>query len=524
MTEIENGGLPEAAAKPVSGTTPLPPAERLARLIGADDDSDVSGPAPAAGAAPEREQDGDAVAVDEPNASPRSWGFDVEEINRDHALVNWGGKAAVLKERRHGPVNDRVQAMTFDSMNLLFANCPTEVTGADGKVKAVTWARAWLTHRQRRQYDGVEFFPNPDGAPGTPGYFNYWKGFEVSPSSEGSYATFRDHLLNNVAGGDEALFKYVFGWMAHMVQRPRSRLGVALVLCGKRGTGKSKVGEVLGSLFAAHYFQVDSARYVTGRFNDHMLGCLLLQADEAVWAGDKEGEGRLKGLITSETQMVEPKNLPAIRVPNYIRVLMTSNETWVVPAGMDERRYCVIDVDPRCAQDRGYFKEIDEQLAAGGRARLLHDLLTFDLESVDLWQIPQTKALLDQKIRSFEPIEDFWYNRLIDGGDWPSRIVCADMYADYLKHCAQVGVGRKRSPAEFGVRIAKLIPDLRKVRPVVETEPGVTRRTWCYEIPSLCDCRHAFDEMIGQSVPWPALPSGEGEREQWPDSDEYIPV
>ena len=35
---------------------------------------------------------------------------------------------------------------------------------------------------QRREYDGVEFFPNPDGAAGTPGYYNYWKGFEVQPS------------------------------------------------------------------------------------------------------------------------------------------------------------------------------------------------------------------------------------------------------------------------------------------------------------------------------------------------------
>jgi hypothetical protein len=249
-----------------------------------------------------------------------------------------------------------------------------------------------------------------------------------------------------------------------------------------------------------------------------------LQADEAVWAGDKDGEGRLKGLITSETQMVEPKNLPVIRVPNYMRVLMTSNEIWVVPAGMDERRYCVIDVNPRCAQNRAYFREMDEQLAAGGRARLLHDLLNFDLESVDLWQIPQTKALLDQKVRSLDPIDEFWYNRLMDGCDWQARVVCADMYADYLKHCSQMGIGRKRSPAEFGVRLARLIPDLRKVRPAIETEPGVTRRTWCYEIPSLDDCRHAFDEVIGHSIVWPALPSGEGEREHWTDADDCISV
>jgi hypothetical protein len=129
----------------------------------------------------------------------------------------------------------------------------------------------------------------------------------VTPSPAGSYDIFRDHLLNNVCDGDPELFKYVFGWMAHIVQRPRERPGTALVLIGRRGTGKSKVGEVLGSLFPAHYFQVDDARYITGQFNEHMASCLLLQAEEAIWAGDKAAEGRLKGLITSEMQMMSPK-------------------------------------------------------------------------------------------------------------------------------------------------------------------------------------------------------------------------
>ncbi len=57
---------------------------------------------------------------------------------------------------------------------------------------------------------------------------------------------------------------------------------------------------MLGSLFAPHYFPVDDSRYLTGNFNAHMASCLLLQADEAMWAGDKEAEGRLKGLLTSE--------------------------------------------------------------------------------------------------------------------------------------------------------------------------------------------------------------------------------
>jgi hypothetical protein len=312
--------------------------------------------------------------------------------------------------------------------------------------------------------------------------------------------------------------------MAHIVQRPRERLGTAIVLRGRRGTGKSKVGEVLGSLFSSHYFQVDESRYITGQFNAHMASCLLLQADEAVWAGDKAAEGRLKGLITGETQMIESKGVDPIRLRNFLRVIMTSNEGWVVPAGMDERRFCVLDVGPGCAQNHQYFREMDEELNAGGRQRLLHDLLHFDLSQVDLWHAPQTRALLEQKLRSFDTIDDFWFNRLHEGDNWPNRIICADLHADYLKSATQIGVGRKRGPAEFGARLTKLVPGLRKIRPAIETEPGVTRRVWCYEMPSLDDCRAAFDELLGQPVDWPALSPGEGERAQHGRPDDDVTV
>lgn len=473
---------------------------------------------------PEGGNDRNSEAAEGKNTSPRSWGFDVEEINRSYALTIWGGKAVVVNEQPAGPVNDRVRVMSFESMNSWFANRYTEIVGSDGKVRPVTWAKAWHSHRDRRQYDGIEFFPNPDGAAGTPGYLNFWRGFDVTPSPAGSYHVFRDHLLNNVCGGDESLFRYIFGWMAHMVQKPRERLGTAIILRGKRGTGKSKVGEVLGSLFPAHYFQVDDARYVTGQFNEHMASCLLLQADEAVWAGDKAAEGRLKGLITSETQMIEAKNVNPIRLRNFMRVIMTSNEGWVVPAGMDERRFCVLDVGSGSAQNHAYFGEMDDELKNGGRERLLHDLLSFDLTQIDLRNAPRTNALLDQKIRSFDTIDDFWFNWLYDAADWPDRIVCADLHAEYIKASTQIGVGRKRSPAEFGARLAKLVPGIRKNRPAIETDPGITRRVWCYEMPSLNECRAAFDELLGQPVDWPALSPGEGERARYVPSDDSVPV
>src|ERR1700730_18516998 len=131
-----------------------------------------------------------------------------------------------------------------------------------------------------------------------------------------------------------------------------------------------------------------------------MASCLLLQADEAMWAGDKAAEGRLKGLITSRIQMIESKGIDPIRMENRVRVIMTSNEDWVVPATGYERRFFFLDVGSLCERNNQYFAELDDELDNGGREKFLHDLLSFDLSQFDIWQIPTTRALLDQKLRS----------------------------------------------------------------------------------------------------------------------------
>lgn len=466
---------------------------------------------------------------DSGRAELKTGGFDVDDLNRQHSLVLMGSKAVVVKERPDGPIEDRVRVLTIDALNAWFANKKTEIEGSDGKIRVTTWARRWVTHPRRRQFSGIEFFPNPDDAAGTPDYLNLWRGFGVKASSEGSYAIFRDHLLTNVCGEDQELFKYLFAWFAHIVQRPRERVGTAIVLRGRMGTGKTIVGEVMGSLYPAHYFQVDDPRYITGQFNAHMASCLLLQAEEAVWAGDKQAEGRLKGLITSESQMIESKGIDPIRIRNYVRVLMTSNEEWVVPAGKDERRFCVLDINPRCAQNHEYFREMKEELDRGGRERLLHDLFAFDLESVNLRQIPRTAALFEQKLRSLDPIENWLWSRLFDGNPtrsiegWPSSVRCDAMYKDYIHQADEIGVRRKRNPSEFGLRLAKLIPGLERTRPRFESAPGEFSRPWCYVLPPLQDCREAFDNLMGQAYGWPEVTS-EGGREPENFDPEFVPV
>src|SRR5205814_1636042 len=122
--------------------------------------------------------------------------------------------------------------------------------------------------------------------------------------------------------------------------------------------------------------------------------------------------GKLKDLVTGDQHFIEPKGIDPIRLRNYIRLFVTGNPNWLVPAGFEERRFAVLDVAEEHMQDGAYFAAIDEEMRSGGREALLHFLLNFDLLQVNLRQIPKTAALLEQKIQSATPEQAWWLDML----------------------------------------------------------------------------------------------------------------
>jgi len=448
----------------------------------------------------------------------------IEHFNREWALCLIGKAAVLLREQTTGPIEDRVRLVSLDAFKSYHSNRYTLVESDSGQMVRKLWAPYWLSHRRRRTYDGIEFFPDSGDAKGTRNYFNLWRGFAIKPDFETpaaerhkKYSVFRDHLFTNICESNKPLFDWFFGWCAHIYQRPRERLGTAIVLRGGEGWGKSKVGEVIGSLAPSHYFPVDDPRYLTGQFNAHMASCLLLQIDEGFWAGDKAAEGRLKGLITAPKQMIEAKGVDPIRLDNYVRLLFSSNEDWVVPVGLDGRRFCVLDVSDRVARNAQYFGEMERQLADGGREALLADLLSFDLNSINLRDVPKTGALLEQKLRSMDPQTSWWFERLSEGSatrraaQWNRHVPVDTLFRDYLHTSDQIGVKRKAEKTAFGMKMHKLVPGLKITKRTMVIDEWdeakrqtteVQKRVPCYTLPPLIECREHFETLTQQAVKW----------------------
>ena len=426
----------------------------------------------------------------------------VAKVNEDHALVLAGNKAVVMKfEKVRGRSTFRL--LQVGAFRLWFANQQVTV----GK-KVMTIAEHWLNSGQRREYHGIEFNP----AKGRDGYYNLWQGFAVEPRP-GDCSKFLAHIRDNVARGNEEHFKWIMAWWAQAFQQPTEKPGTALVIRGSQGMGKTFVGEKLGSLLGEHYELVADPRYITGQFNSHMASLIVLHADEAFWAGDRRAEGKLKDLITGLKHRLEFKGIEPILVDNHIRLFVTANHDWVVPAGFGERRSAVFDIGEDHVRDIPYFAAIDHEWNNGGKEAMLHYLLNFDIKQVNLREIPRTQALLEQIVATATPEQAWWFDTLAGGIlpyglTEPNACPKRTLYRRYIRHAKLHGVNRRQIEVTIGMFLNKYVgPELRgdkKADYVVPNRYGQKpkERGYLYQFPSLKVCRERFVKAIGQEVSW----------------------
>lgn len=409
----------------------------------------------------------------------------IARMNLEYACVLLGEKPVVLREGVGSDGRPEIRLLSVTGFHEWLK--PRTIVVNDKRVQV---SKLWWESPDRREYEGLEFDPSQSGKQSV---YNLWKGFAVQPSTEGSCQRFLDHIAENICRGDEALFNWVIGWFAAMFQWPTEKLGTALVLRGGQGTGKTIVGRMIGSLLGPHYALVADSRYIVGRFNSHLANCLLLQLDEATWGGDHAAAGKLKDLITGEYQYIEYKGKEPVRVKNYVRLLVTGNNNWLVPAGVDERRFAVLDVGEGKQQNHGYFQAIEDELNAGGRAALLHYLLTLDLDDIPLRSIPETAALREQKVATLSPEQQWWLDVLGRGqlpGDesGTGETECRRLYGNYLALMKELGVTRRQSETAFGIALRRMTPDVKRFRRRVLSAGG-SQLHWFYRFPSLKDCR-----------------------------------
>lgn len=426
----------------------------------------------------------------------------VQRINKKHALARVSGKTIIMDFHADGGVS-------YGTLSNLHEFYENDRRAKDDTTEAIT--KAWNREKGRRTYpNGIVFAPNRE----VEGAFNHWQGFSVpkfeGPDPSRGCKLFLKHLRDIICSGNEDRYQYAIRYWAHMVQKPEDKPGVAFVLRGKKGTGKDTVAEYLGEIIRHHYITIANKDQLTGKFNQHQEKCLLLHVQEGFWAGDKRDEGPLKYLITSRDVMIEPKGLNAFSVKSVLRIFISSNERWVVPASDDERRFFVLNVSDKHRRDHTYFAALQAELHGEGPSALLAYLQHLDLSNFEVRNVPDTEALAEQKVQGLKNVERWWISVLEHGSlggsisdqEWARDVVriektdFRDAYSRWMR--TRRYDGEEVDESEFGRRIMDMLPEIQQTRPRVNGKP--VRH---YVLPDLDACRRSFERYMGSELVWP---------------------
>lgn len=432
----------------------------------------------------------------------------MRDFNDRFAVVADGGSASIVRlafsaeMRRYTPVS-----MTVEGFKLMYGNEVVSLPSPkrDGVFEQVPAVNIWLRHPNRRTCpDGFALDPT-NSVPAT--CWNRWQGYGVT-EKPGDWSKLQRMIVDVLAAGNEEHALWIVNWMAHLAQRPHENPGVALVLRGEEGTGKGTLGRALMRMMRPHATQITHTKHLVGAFNAHLRDVLFMFADEAFFAGDRSQEGALKGLITEGYRVNESKGRDATLGLNRLHLMMASNNSFVVPASAEARRFAVFDVSNIHRQDQSYFKtvldEMDPDGDAAGIAAMLWDLKRVPIDLDFLRKVPETEALRAQRLATLRGPAKWMLDVLSRGyiGDtfqtWEASYSTDDLFDSYKSWSRDA---RESFPAirpEFGRFLSGMYSHHRP-----RQADGGLRRPPGYRLGDFAEARAVFAKKHGLGNPWP---------------------
>jgi hypothetical protein len=452
------------------------------------------------------------------------WGVAEDEVVRNmntfyaHVLVSESEQARILHIKEDGS-KSWMKKSDFMSQH---ANMTILVEDDKGKEKRVNVGKLWFLSRMRRFYNKVVFkIVKPQEEPLPDWIYNLWEGYDIQPVA-GNVQPFLDFMREVICSGNDEHFTYLVALLAQMFQEPEDRPGVAVVLRGEEGVGKSFFVEKICELIKSYYFKSSNLHHIFGSFNSQLRNKLILHIEEARWSGNSRDEQMLKDLITGEKISVNEKHVPVMLMQNYLHVFITGNPKWLVSASFSARRVYALYVSSTHRKDTEYFGKLNEEYENGMNTALLHYFLNYDYSSVDLRRIPVTEELLHQKQQSMSGVEEWWLNNLTTG-ELPQGILDGEncrvlkelLYIDFCKS-RWVRDRTKLNETAFGKAFVQLIPQVidgkvqkhsngSRVTIVRDGRAPVTKtgvRPYVYIIPSLRVCRELMDVLLEGKNTW----------------------
>lgn len=193
------------------------------------------------------------------------------------------------------------------------------------------------------------------------------------------------------------LIDYFIKWLAHIVQYPSTKTGIAVLVQSEQGAGKSEFINWFGrSVLGGQYFDTcDNIEQVTGKFNSILNNKILIALEEInSYSMDNAVLNKLKELITGRTQNIEHKGIDLEGwTLNFLNLFMGTNKFFPIILECSDRRYFIIFArllypvgDPRWINQIAFYNNPKAAI------NFYHYLMSIETSIMFLKNIPETES------------------------------------------------------------------------------------------------------------------------------------
>ena len=279
--------------------------------------------------------------------------------------------------------------------------------------------------------------------------FNIFTGFRFEPLHIDTDPNYYDniqpiltHLKEVLCSNNEEVYNYVVKWLSHLIQRPRDKAGVPVILMkSEQGTGKNVFWDFMGLVMGKKYIvTINNLDDLTNKFNTRTEGKLLNILNEIQnYGGNYKNNEKLKSILTDIVQTIEPKGKEAYTINNFARSVMLTNNEWAAKIPNDDRRYVPIDVSNHKKDDNEYFKNITDIINDDKNAEIFfHYLSEHDISDFDIRKIPHTQLKENMKWFNVENRPLYYLKEYIIGLEdekFNEKFSSNELFKDYCTWC-----------------------------------------------------------------------------------------
>lgn len=280
----------------------------------------------------------------------------------------------------------------------------------NGDSKQHSFIKAWMIDPNMRICRDIGNYPKDYLCP--PDIFNIWRPFQMELidkwiHTEDELQFFLKHILI-ICGNEKSVSEYLIKWIAHMIQFPEQK-SICPVLISEEGAGKGTLFRLIGRMFGNKkvFSTQDPCNHIWGQFNGEMENAFLVNLDELSKKDTIEAEGKIKGLITEPTMMINKKGVKAYPITSYHRFIITTNGEEPINTSKDDRRKLIIRASDELCKNKEYFNTANDYLDDDNVIKTCYEYFKglSDIADFNKLSIPVTEYHQELKDESRCPIE-----------------------------------------------------------------------------------------------------------------------